>query len=106
GGEREAIVDNLDRATQRIKETVQDVEIMIVAAQEKSREAHLEEDGTTGDRSLEAIDRVAVLPVQDEEDAGDDRRAGLRSEESLSDGESPADVRGSRHARGRRERSG
>jgi predicted PurR-regulated permease PerM len=43
-GEREAIVDNLDRATQRIKEAVQDVEIMIVAAQEESREAHVEED--------------------------------------------------------------
>ncbi len=42
GGEREAIVDNLDRATQRIKEAVQDVETMIVAAQE--------EDATTGDR--------------------------------------------------------
>jgi hypothetical protein len=35
-GEREAIVDNLDRATQRIKEAVQDVEAMIVAAQEES----------------------------------------------------------------------
>jgi len=50
GGEREAIVDNLDRATQRIKEAVQDVATMIVVAQEESREAHLEEDATTGDR--------------------------------------------------------
>jgi hypothetical protein len=33
GGEREAIVDDLDRASQRIKEAVQDVGIMIVAAQ-------------------------------------------------------------------------
>jgi hypothetical protein len=36
GAEREGIVDNLDRATQRIREAVQDVETMIVAAQEGS----------------------------------------------------------------------
>jgi hypothetical protein len=38
-GEREAIVDTLDRATQRIKDVVQDVETRVVAAQEESREA-------------------------------------------------------------------
>ena len=49
GGEREAIVDNLDQATQRFKEAVQDVETMVVAAQE-SREAPAEE--------IEARDRA------------------------------------------------
>ena len=44
GGEREAIVDTLDRATQRIKDVVQDVETRVVAAQEESREAHAAEN--------------------------------------------------------------
>jgi predicted PurR-regulated permease PerM len=38
-----AIVDTLDRATQRIKGVVQDVETRVVAAQEESREAHAAE---------------------------------------------------------------
>ena len=40
GAEPEAIVDNLDRATQRFKDAVQDVEALVVTAQEESREAH------------------------------------------------------------------
>jgi len=40
GAEPEAIVDNLDQATQRFKEAVQDVQTLVVAAQEDSREAH------------------------------------------------------------------
>jgi predicted PurR-regulated permease PerM len=40
GAEPEAIVDNLDQATRRFKEAVQDVESFVVAAQEKSRGAH------------------------------------------------------------------
>ena len=44
GCEPEAIVDNLDQATQRFKEAVQDVETLVVAAQEKSREAQATEN--------------------------------------------------------------
>jgi predicted PurR-regulated permease PerM len=43
-GEREAIVDTLDRATQRIKDVVQDVETRVVAAQKESREADAAEN--------------------------------------------------------------
>lgn len=43
--EPEAIVDNLDQATQRFKEAVQDVETLVVAAQEESRETHAAEEG-------------------------------------------------------------
>lgn len=46
--EREAIVDTLDRATQRIKEAVQDVETRVIAAQEESREARTAEDTRRG----------------------------------------------------------
>ena len=42
--EPEAIVDTLDQATQRFKEAVQDVETLVVAAQEESRGAHTAED--------------------------------------------------------------
>jgi hypothetical protein len=38
GGEREAIVDNLDQATQRFKDAVQDVETMVVTAQAPAEE--------------------------------------------------------------------
>jgi hypothetical protein len=38
--EPEAVVDNLDQATQRFKEAVRDVETLVVAAQEESRRAH------------------------------------------------------------------
>ena len=38
-GERGAIVDTLDRATQRIKDVVRDVETRIIGAQKESREA-------------------------------------------------------------------
>jgi hypothetical protein len=44
----EAIVDGLDQATQRFKEAVQDVETLVVAAQEESREAHPAEDAPHG----------------------------------------------------------
>ena len=40
GQDPEAIVDNLDQAAQRFKEAVQDVETLVVAAQEESRGAH------------------------------------------------------------------
>ena len=39
GGRTEAVVDNLDQATQRFKEAVQDVETLVVAAQQESRGA-------------------------------------------------------------------
>jgi len=39
-GQREPSADNLDQATQRFTEAVQDVETLVVAAQEESREAH------------------------------------------------------------------
>ncbi len=44
GAEPEAIVDNLDQAAQRFKEAVQDVETLVVAAQEESRGAHAAEE--------------------------------------------------------------
>jgi predicted PurR-regulated permease PerM len=43
-GEREAIVDTLDRATQRIKDVVQEVETRVIAAQKESREADAAEN--------------------------------------------------------------
>ena len=42
--EPEAIADTLDQATQRFKEAVQDVETLVVAAQEEARGAHNAED--------------------------------------------------------------
>jgi predicted PurR-regulated permease PerM len=44
GAEPDAIADNLDQATQRFKEAVQDVETLVVAAQEESREPHAAEE--------------------------------------------------------------
>jgi len=44
GPEPEAIVDNLDQATQRFKGAVHDAEALVVAAQEESRGAHAAED--------------------------------------------------------------
>jgi predicted PurR-regulated permease PerM len=44
GPEPEAIADNLDQATQRFKDAVQDVETLVVAAQEESRGAHAAEE--------------------------------------------------------------
>jgi hypothetical protein len=46
GAEPEAIVDNLDQATQRFKGAVQEVEALVVAAQKESREAHPTGDAT------------------------------------------------------------
>jgi hypothetical protein len=46
--EPEAIVDNLDQATQRFMEAVQDVETLVVAALEESREPHAAEEGGRG----------------------------------------------------------
>jgi predicted PurR-regulated permease PerM len=43
-GQREPSADSLDRATQRFKEAVQDVETLVVAAQEESRGAHAAEE--------------------------------------------------------------
>jgi hypothetical protein len=45
GAEPEAIVDNLDQATQRFTEAVHDVEVLVVAAQEESRATHAAEEG-------------------------------------------------------------
>ena len=44
GQDPEAIVDNLDQAAQRFQEAVQDVETLVVAAQEESRGAHAAEE--------------------------------------------------------------
>jgi hypothetical protein len=41
---REASVDNLDQAAQRFNEAVQDVETLVVAAQEESKGAHATEE--------------------------------------------------------------
>jgi len=49
GQDPEAIVDNLDQAAQRFKEAVQDVETLVVAAQEESRGAHAAQRDRTGD---------------------------------------------------------
>jgi predicted PurR-regulated permease PerM len=43
-GERQAIVDDLDRATQQIREAVQDVNTMVVAAQDESTQTHAAEE--------------------------------------------------------------
>lgn len=43
-GQREASADSLDRATQRFKEAVQDVETLVVAVREESRGAHAAEE--------------------------------------------------------------
>ena len=45
GAEPEAVADNLDQATQRFKEALQDVESLVVAAQEESRGAHVAQEG-------------------------------------------------------------
>lgn len=45
GTEPEALVDNLDQATQRFNEAVQDVETLVVAAQDESRAAQAAEKG-------------------------------------------------------------
>jgi hypothetical protein len=56
-GQREASVDNLDQAAQRFKEAVQDVETLVVAAQEESRGAHAAEDGGPSVRAAKAVKR-------------------------------------------------
>lgn len=60
-GQREASVDSLDRATQRFKEAVQDVETLVVAAQEESREAHTAEEVRRVHKEIEQ----AIAPKRD-----------------------------------------
>lgn len=48
----EAVDDNLDQASRRFKDAVQDVETLVVAAQEQSRGTHAPEDGQPPRRAL------------------------------------------------------
>ena len=45
GPEPEAILDNLDQAAQRFRQAVQDVETLVVAAQDESKGTHAAEEG-------------------------------------------------------------
>jgi len=54
GENREALGDTLDRATQRIKDAVQDVETKVVAVQEELREARSAEEENPRDGVLAA----------------------------------------------------
>jgi hypothetical protein len=54
GENREALGDTLDRATQRIKDAVQDVETKVVAVQEELREARSAEEENPRDSVLAA----------------------------------------------------
>jgi predicted PurR-regulated permease PerM len=62
-GEREAIVDTLDRATQRIKDVVQDVETRVVAAQKGVEGGgRCGESGPYREGVAEAIGPVTTVP--------------------------------------------
>ena len=49
--------DNLDQATQRFKEAVRDVETLVVAAQEESRETHVAEEDGPSSRGARPVKR-------------------------------------------------
>jgi hypothetical protein len=61
GAEPAAIVDTLDEATQRFKEAVQDVETLVVAAQEEARQAHVAEE----ERHVRKEIEQAIRPKRD-----------------------------------------
>ena len=74
GAEPEAIVDNLGQATQRFTEAVQDVETLVVAAREESREATLRRKDGPVRKELERAIRPAAARSSARDDTGSDRK--------------------------------